>query len=190
MVRSRCIQLSSVEFSDIKPSAVGAWKILFTLLDSHADPLSPRNVLGSDGIGDDVPDPLGGGLGRGLCHHGQLDAGIGEPELRAIFSGGTRKKVVVSLNQAWDNGPLAHVYGLGSGPGQPLHLLMSSQGHDPFPLDGHRFKDISRGIGDVAPVIHADNLPIHQNGVGIAHVFYQSGIVLGQARSRQEQPER
>jgi hypothetical protein len=187
VVWSRCIQLSSVELSDIKPGAVGARKIFCAFLESDTNPLSSGNVLSSNGVGDRVSDALGGGLGRGLRHHSQLDAGIGQAELGTIFSGCTRKQVVVSLNQARDDRPLAHVHRLGPGPGQPSHLLIGSQGHNPFAFDGHRFKDIPWGIGDNTAVIHTDDLPIDQDGVGITHIFHQSRVVLGKTRSGQEQ---
>ena len=74
----------------------------------------------------------------------------------------------VGINDARDHGSVAHVHNPRIGSSQFPHFPIASQSHDPLAFDGHRFNDGPWRIGNGAPIIHGDDLAVHQNAVRIA----------------------
>ncbi len=90
--------------------------------------------------------------------------------------------MIVSLNQSGNDRLVVQIDRLGRGSRQCLHFSHRAESHDSFALDGHGFIGISRGVGNDAAVIHADNFAVHQNRVGPAHFFHQSWTILRESQ--------
>ena len=86
--------------------------------------------------------------------------------------------MIVSLNQSWNDGFVVQVDRLGPGSCQGLHLIDGAESHDPLTFDGHGLIDVSRGVGNDAPVVHADDPSVHQDGVGPAEFIHQGRAIL------------
>ena len=98
----------------------------------------------------------------------------------------------VAFDNAWNDRLAFDVNDGGVGIRQGPNPLAGSQRDNPVAFDRHGFKDRSRP--PVVPgVIHADELPVHDNHVGIAvlcHLRWQRTLRLTRNEHQRRQPQR